>query len=147
MNGSLHRARAVQRRPRPSRSLRKQYLKRMPFHCASILCRQNIGRRWESIIGLILCAPTIELVPPSFCTAPMMIVRSLPSIGTVVMTGGGGRPPDRKSTRLNSITNAHLVCRLLLETKTKTTIYIERIQQHPLVTKTQTTKRHHITCS
>src|SRR3546814_8896860 len=34
--------------------------------------------------------------------------------------GGGayrrGRP-DRKSTRLNSITNAHLVCRLLLEKK------------------------------
>src|SRR3546814_12977781 len=25
--------------------------------------------------------------------------------------------PDRKSTRLNSITNAHLVCRLLLEKK------------------------------
>src|SRR3546814_4776678 len=25
---------------------------------------------------------------------------------------------DRKSTRLNSVTNAHLVCRLLLETKT-----------------------------
>src|SRR3546814_8121828 len=37
----------------------------------------------------------------------------------------GVRPPalppaDRKSTRLNSVTNAHLVCRLLLE-KTKTT--------------------------
>src|SRR3546814_6649157 len=30
--------------------------------------------------------------------------------------------PDRKSTRLNSVTNAHLVCRLLLEKKnTKTT--------------------------
>src|SRR3546814_10468185 len=27
---------------------------------------------------------------------------------------------DRKSTRLNSITNAHLVCRLLLEKKKKT---------------------------
>src|SRR3546814_13243841 len=25
--------------------------------------------------------------------------------------------PDRKSTRLNSVTNAHLVCRLLLEKK------------------------------
>src|SRR3546814_10831306 len=30
---------------------------------------------------------------------------------------------DRKSTRLNSITNAHLVCRLLLEKK--------KTQQHP----------------
>src|SRR3546814_2873202 len=36
---------------------------------------------------------------------------------------GGERPcPDRKSTRLNSITNAHLVCRLLLEKKTTTII-------------------------
>src|SRR3546814_4712779 len=29
----------------------------------------------------------------------------------------GGNPLDRKSTRLNSVTNAHLVCRLLLEKK------------------------------
>src|SRR3546814_8107013 len=28
-------------------------------------------------------------------------------------------PVDRKSTRLNSVTNAHLVCRLLLEKKKK----------------------------
>src|SRR3546814_9352096 len=27
------------------------------------------------------------------------------------------RPPDRKSTRLNPVTNAHLVCSLLLEQK------------------------------
>src|SRR3546814_10502309 len=27
--------------------------------------------------------------------------------------------PDRKSTRLNSVTNAHLVCRLLIEKKKK----------------------------
>src|SRR3546814_5764496 len=33
--------------------------------------------------------------------------------------GGQGSviAPDRKSTRLNSVTNAHLVCRLLLEKK------------------------------
>src|SRR3546814_4892149 len=29
----------------------------------------------------------------------------------------GGRPRDRKSTRLTPVTNAHLVCRLLLEKK------------------------------
>src|SRR3546814_8136859 len=34
---------------------------------------------------------------------------------------GRYRPGDRKSTRLNPVTNAHLVCRLLLEKK-KTTI-------------------------
>src|SRR3546814_2046653 len=28
-------------------------------------------------------------------------------------------PPDRKSTRLNSVTNAHLVCRLLIVKKKK----------------------------
>src|SRR3546814_1796913 len=31
------------------------------------------------------------------------------------------RTADRKSTRLNSVTNAHLVCRLLLEKKKKKT--------------------------
>src|SRR3546814_3765943 len=35
--------------------------------------------------------------------------------GILMRTGMG----DRKSTRLNSITNAHLVCRLLLEKKKK----------------------------
>src|SRR3546814_4426528 len=37
--------------------------------------------------------------------------------------GSGGTPSeeDRKSTRLNSITNAHLVCRLLIEKKNKNT--------------------------
>src|SRR3546814_3193266 len=33
---------------------------------------------------------------------------------------------DRKSTRLNSVTNAHLVCRLLLEKKKKQTTQIEQ---------------------
>src|SRR3546814_3699311 len=32
-------------------------------------------------------------------------------------TSPRGCPLDRKSTRLNSVTNAHLVCRLLLEKK------------------------------
>src|SRR3546814_2097696 len=31
---------------------------------------------------------------------------------------------DRKSTRLNSITNAHLVCRLLLEKKKPNTLFL-----------------------
>src|SRR3546814_5319895 len=33
---------------------------------------------------------------------------------------------DRKSTRLNSITNAHLVCRLLLEKKNKNTVSTQK---------------------
>src|SRR3546814_3387695 len=40
----------------------------------------------------------------------------------------GSRPTDRKSTRLNSITNAHLVCRLLLEKK-KT--HTKQLHKHP----------------
>src|SRR3546814_6849596 len=38
-------------------------------------------------------------------------------ISDVVMPNMDGPTIDRKSTRLNSVTNAHLVCRLLLETK------------------------------
>src|SRR3546814_2303128 len=38
------------------------------------------------------------------------------SLDRRVVQRGGGRG-DRKSTRLNSITNAHLVCRLLLAKK------------------------------
>src|SRR3546814_8401308 len=37
--------------------------------------------------------------------------------------------PDRKSTRLNPVTNAHLVFRLLLEKKTKNT-HAPRQKQH-----------------
>src|SRR3546814_5217921 len=37
----------------------------------------------------------------------------------ILNCGGSAYPQDRKSTRLNSSTNAHLVCRLLLEKKKK----------------------------
>src|SRR3546814_3091378 len=37
---------------------------------------------------------------------------------------------DRKSTRLNSVTNAHLVCRLLLEKKKKIITRIIRAERH-----------------
>src|SRR3546814_9676704 len=37
---------------------------------------------------------------------------------------------DRKSTRLNSVTNAHLVCRLLLEKKKNTKPHIEIHHKH-----------------
>src|SRR3546814_8125792 len=39
--------------------------------------------------------------------------------------------PDRKSTRLNPVTNAHLVCRLLLEKKKNTnTIHDRKLTDH-----------------
>src|SRR3546814_9481390 len=74
----------------------------------------------------------------SFVTRPLTIIIGAAKIGT---TNGNlvdcedrrtGKLPrsrktraerpkkiDRKSTRLNSVTNAHLVCRLLLEKKTQ----------------------------
>src|SRR3546814_5603908 len=47
---------------------------------------------------------------------------------------------DRKSTRLNTVTNAHLVCRLLLEKKTKTTIRYQ--QSCTTLNKHQKTTKH-----
>src|SRR3546814_10254246 len=47
---------------------------------------------------------------------------------------------DRKSTRLNSVTNAHLVCRLLLEKKKITPITHTSTQyQHLIPTLSETT--------
>src|SRR3546814_4669386 len=37
---------------------------------------------------------------------------------------------DRKSTRLNSVTNAHLVCRLLLETNNTATVSDTQFTKH-----------------
>src|SRR3546814_8662431 len=45
--------------------------------------------------------------------------------------GNLARAEDRKSTRLNSVTNAHIVCRLLLETK-----YSEPVLLKPKATST-----------
>src|SRR3546814_9374262 len=48
---------------------------------------------------------------------------AMPSAGSSKLGGIGGRSvkvwysSDRKSTRLNPVTNAHLVCRLLIEKK------------------------------
>src|SRR3546814_1408786 len=39
---------------------------------------------------------------------------------------------DRKSTRLNSVTNAHLVCRLLLEKKKYNTIHANMTHTHTI---------------
>src|SRR3546814_18725047 len=40
------------------------------------------------------------------------------------------RTADRKSTRLNSVTNAHIVCRLLLEKKKKKTVTTQKTNIH-----------------
>src|SRR3546814_3148280 len=47
---------------------------------------------------------------------------------------------DRKSTRLNSVTNAHLVCRLLLEKKKQTLQIKTLIQLHHAVSLFKQTK-------
>src|SRR3546814_10528787 len=66
------------------------------------------------------------------------------------MTSNNGRrgaTPDRKSTRLNPVTNAHLVCRLLLEKKKKNKKHNhdkqkqENIRQHTQQHKQNSTTR------
>src|SRR3546814_3986365 len=52
----------------------------------------------------------------------------------------GGR--DRKSTRLNSITNAHLVCRLLLEKKKKKNKHHKTSQKIKIKHILQHTEKH-----
>src|SRR3546814_7909454 len=60
-----------------------------------------------------------------------MMPAAIGSLGLGIMAGALTME-DRKSTRLNPVTNAHLVCRLLLEKKkTKTTI------QHKRTTETK----------
>src|SRR3546814_9774174 len=49
---------------------------------------------------------------------------------------------DRKSTRLNSITNAHLVCRLLLEKKKKHEKETDTNHNHKLTNYYSTTTAH-----
>src|SRR3546814_2270726 len=56
---------------------------------------------------------------PYLAASDAMIRSGAPDAAAAVMLGGI-RKIDRKSTRLNPVTNAHLVCRLLLE-KNKTT--------------------------
>src|SRR3546814_6780250 len=47
--------------------------------------------------------------------------------GLILNFGGAMMTADRKSTRLNSVTNAHLVCRLMLEQKKDVRLhYFER---------------------
>src|SRR3546814_2650234 len=45
--------------------------------------------------------------------------------GDEQLSANARKVKDRKSTRLNSVTNAHLVCRLLLEKKKKSYLYIQ----------------------
>src|SRR3546814_4835016 len=47
-------------------------------------------------------------------------------------------PSDRKSTRLNSVTNAHLVCRLLLEKKQKQTYAVSTLNESTPIWKSHT---------
>src|SRR3546814_8390114 len=50
--------------------------------------------------------------------------RKAPKLFSLGAAARGGFAADRKSTRLNPVTNAHLVCRLLLEKKKNNKITI-----------------------
>src|SRR3546814_9579063 len=71
----------------------------------------------------VLCQPFRD---PLACRMPLLTRRApRDARHTLSLWGPGtraaqtGDAPDRKSTRLNSSPNAHLVCRLLLEKKNK----------------------------
>src|SRR3546814_1116659 len=91
-------------------------------------------------------ASPVAFAGPRRVTAPGVAFEDLPRIdavlvshchydhldlGTLARLHARDRPlkRDRKSTRLNPVTNAHLVCRLLLEKKNSTH---QRDQQQPL---------------
>src|SRR3546814_10858829 len=90
-------------------------------------CAERVGRRRERGTGL-------ELLEPQSATGanaagyPVLLHWLDVPVDAVVQrartrgphTVGAVASGDRKSTRLNSVPNAHLVCRLLLEKKIHT---------------------------
>src|SRR3546814_6325184 len=91
-------------------------LGRWPMHSASYRYSSNLSRgsRWRRAIALFLAVLVHALLI-------IMLLRQAPPPSRLL--------EDRKSTRLNSSTNAHLVCRLLIEqTKHNDHIYKSHLQ-------------------
>src|SRR3546814_2449903 len=73
-----------------------------------------------------LAGPAVDSCPTGRLAASAVPIEMTPSRNATtyyVRTDGGNARQDRKSTRLNSSTNAQLVCRLLLDKKKKTHTY------------------------
>src|SRR3546814_1990531 len=85
-------------------------IRTMPDAYSINLLKQGI---WVYFILLIFEGALRKWVLPGLAT-PLLVVRD--PVALLLLLA------DRKSTRLNSVTNAHLVCRLLLEKK-NTIIY------------------------
>src|SRR3546814_9710953 len=67
-------------------------------------------------VGAVGACPAADRQPwPAGRAGGAVLRAGVPHHGPRLRRGG----EDRKSTRLNSVTNAHLVCRLLLENKNK----------------------------
>src|SRR3546814_3849538 len=109
----------------------------LPCHCAGIerqrmaMAEQMSGsmpagfsftrRRAAWTLGILLIVYTLNYADRVIISTIGEAIRIDLKLSDTQLGLLGGLALDRKSTRLNSITNAHLVCRLLLEKKnTKT---------------------------
>src|SRR3546814_3108407 len=113
--------------PRPPRSTRTDTLcPHTPlFRSRVVAVQERIGdrRRVEDILHIgfdrqilrtVDTQRDVEVCPVAEAIIGIEIVDARPALRLQI----GIAAEDRKSTRLNSSTNAHLVCRLLLEKKT-----------------------------
>src|SRR3546814_7592272 len=116
------------------------------WSCCFFFSSRRRHTRCALVTGVQTCALPICMVPDAFCSSMVLgahdALRFKPAtrcenacasgsaalysaldavqsgrIKVALVVGAEKMTGDRKSTRLNSITNAHLVCRLLLEKK------------------------------
>src|SRR3546814_10677437 len=92
---------------------------RRPAASALLEFRDTIGP-WPPPAYVVVRFRRVDRRSTTRVWQPMpLLPRSRPEEPTDMTEEAG--PGDRKSTRRTPVTNAHLVCRLLLEKKTKTT--------------------------
>src|SRR3546814_2977431 len=89
--------------------------------CSSDLPRPPGGA--HEIAGLVQSARSLARPARHQPRMTAMLPRQQGDDRRALAMPAGGQHEDRKSTRLNSVTNAHLVCRLLLEKKNNTHCY------------------------
>src|SRR3546814_9525345 len=80
-----------------------------PHHLASEAGLRVLREAGNAIEATVAMAAALTVVYPH--------MTGIGGDGFWLVAAPGQEPVDRKSTRLNSVTNAHLVCRLLLEKK------------------------------
>src|SRR3546814_5191277 len=102
----------------------------LSLHAARPICavRRDVDVVLEALSLFVRYQLTVTALLPEADSAARAVgnerfERFIAQLGRQIV-GGKRTLTDRKSTRLTPVTNAHLVCRLLLEKKNKTTIPI-----------------------